>query len=266
MFCSHCGKEMTVNGSYCSYCGKPTNNIVQVQPKPYSQSQDYQRNIQRQCEISEVEKMINYFYQKSSQYNEYDLVNERLYKLSRYSPAHLIVWGCILLTLSMYGIIFMIVLLATWEAKNLDVFSYSYEDIIYGVVFSATIIPGIILVFSYIKRFKKHNREMAHYLKRYDELSKELYIHYISYKNCPIGPEYTNPSNLRVIYQTIVSGRADTTKEALNVLVEDAHRKKMEDLAETTAQYAQAAAQASARAASSARTGAFFAAANFFLK
>lgn len=265
MFCSHCGKEMAVNGSYCSYCGKLTNNTTQVQPKSYSQPQGYQRNIQRQCEIAEVEKMINYFYQKSSQYNEYDWVNERLYKLSRCSSAHLIVWGCILLTLGMYGIICLIAMLATWEAKSIDVFSYSYEDIIPGVVFSATIIPGIILVLSYVKRFKSHNKEMAYCLKRFDELSNELYIHYISYKNCPIGPEYTNPSNLQVIYQTIVSGRADTTKEALNVLVEDAHRKKMEDLAETTARYAQAAAQASASAASSARTASFFAAANFFL-
>lgn len=266
MFCSHCGKETTGSGHYCSYCGKPVNNIVQVQPHTNSQTQDYQRSVQRQCEISEVEKMINYFYQKSAQYNEYDLVNERLYKLSRSSSAHLMVWACILLTLSVYGIICMIALLVTWEAKNLDVFSYSYEDIIAATIFSSTIIPGIILIISYVKRFKKHNLEMAQYLKRYDELSEELYIHYIGYKNCPIGPEYTNPSNLQVIYQTIVSGRADTTKEALNVLVEDAHRKKMEDLAEATAQYAKAAAQASAKAASSARTGAFFAAANFFLK
>lgn len=265
MFCSHCGKEIADNSTYCSYCGKSMVNIAQTQAMVYNQPQYYQRNIQRQCEISEVERMINYFYQKSAQYNEYDAVNERLFKLRRSSPKFLLSLACIFFTISFLALIYLAVLFLTWESKSLIIFEYDYTDVVPALVELLTFIPGIIFVVLYSKRLKRYNAETEYCLRRYYELADELYVHYVNYKNCPIGPEYTNPSNLQVIYQTIVSGRADSTKEALNVLVEDAHRKKMEQLAELTAQYAQAAAVNSARAASYARTGAIFAGANFFL-
>lgn len=266
MFCLHCGKEISANSSFCAHCGKALTDNVKISPQAYYQPQNYQRGVQRQSEIAEMEKMMNYFFQKAAQYNEYDAVNERLFKLRGCSPKFLLSLACIFFTISFFGLVYLAALFLTWESQSVLFFDYNYEGVIPGVFYVLTFIPGTLFVFKYAKRLKKYNAETEYCIRRYYELADELYIHYINYKNCLIGPEYTNPSNLQVIYQTIVSGRADTTKEALNVLVEDAHRQKMEQLAEVTAQYARAAAEHSARAASSARAGAIFAGANFFLK
>ena len=58
---------------------------------------------------------------------------------------------------------------------------------------------------------------------------------------------------------TMNSGRADTIKEAVNILVEDAHRNNMEA-------YARSAAISADNAARGARTAAVFAAANLFIR
>ena len=104
--------------------------------------------------------------------------------------------------------------------------------------------------------FKKR---AAKTFQRYDEVTAELFDYYQQYGTCLVGSEYTNPSNLITIMNTIKSGRADTTKDAINLLLEDTYRNNMQRIA------AQAARSAAA-AARGARVGAVFSAANFFLK
>ena len=100
---------------------------------------------------------------------------------------------------------------------------------------------------------------LFHYVleSKEEKFCEELYQYYLNYGYCLVSAEYTNPSNLLAILHTIESGRADTIKEAINILVEDAHRNNMEALATQTA-------VASAAAARGATAAAVFSAANFF--
>ena len=54
-------------------------------------------------------------------------------------------------------------------------------------------------------------------------------VSYAEYPLCPIGPEYSNPDVLYALLQVIQSGRADTIKEALNILIDDSYRQKMQE-------------------------------------
>ena len=71
--------------------------------------------------------------------------------------------------------------------------------------------------------------------------------------------EYTNPRITQVIYNVIRQGRADTPKEAINVMLQDAHRSEMELIAAQTAAAAHSASRSSGVAAA-------FCAASFFLR
>ena len=72
-----------------------------------------------------------------------------------------------------------------------------------------------------------------------------------------MGPEYSNPHILVALRNTLQSGRADTIKECLNLMVADNNQRAMEDY---LAQIQQNAAQ-SARANTAT---AIFLAASFF--
>ena len=109
-------------------------------------------------------------------------------------------------------------------------------------------------------------KQVVYCRTRINELAQELTQHFRAYGYCPVGPEYTNPSILQQIMSVIQSGRAETPKEAINVLLDDAHKSSMEFAAMLTARNAQAAAEYAQGAAAGATASAVFSAANFFLK
>ena len=77
---------------------------------------------------------------------------------------------------------------------------------------------------------KVNNRKKYSYFeKRYASLSKELFDHYISYPNCPVGPEYINPQILSLLHSVLLSGRADTVKESINLVIDETHRAKVRE-------------------------------------
>lgn len=79
----------------------------------------------------------------------------------------------------------------------------------------------------------------------------------ISNSHCLIGAEYTNPKVITQLANIFRAGRADTIKEAINVLLDDAHKSNVE-------LQAQLSAQAARQAANGAKTAAVFSAARFF--
>jgi len=195
----------------------------------------------RQKELRIMDDLIRYFSIVQKYYDEYDEVSERIYRLSCASSKAALVWGIIASVGS------LLLTLLTQDGAWLLL-------LLLGV--------GLIALYVFLQIRKKNRLTEAS--NRYYELGEKLIEHYAKYLNCPVGPEYTNPSNLRVVQRTIISGRADTIKEALNILVEDAHRNKMENLASQTAQYAQQAAEYAGNAATNTAVTAVFTAANFF--
>jgi hypothetical protein len=203
------------------------------------------RHSLRNREIEELGRMISYFSQKSDQYAEYDSVCQKMDRIAKGKRCALLVWGIIITVL---GLICTLAYTASQE---------SVASLLYALLLVA--LPGIGMIIGYIFYSRSFDKNTTIITNRYYELSEELYQHYLSYGICLIGPEYTNPSNLQTILSTIQSGRADTTKDALNVLVEDSYRNNMQKLAAQTARSAAAAARG-------AKTSAVFSAANFFLK
>ena len=110
----------------------------------------------------------------------------------------------------------------------------------------ATII-GIALITNVNK--KKENAIRS----RQEAIMGELSDHYYQLSYCPVGFEYTYPPILQQLKQIVQTGRADTLKEAINVMIDDNHKSNMETAAFLTAQNSYAAAR-SARVAAVAGT------------
>ena len=252
MFCSYCGNQFADGMQFCLFCGQPDTGAGMSAPaqpsyapagQPYYGTPVEQRANIRQSETAELKKMIQYFSQKKDQYDEYDRVCERLDPRKRRKKVGLLVWGILI---AIVGLIVSIVGIA----------AESTGDFLVGL---CILLGGAAMIVGFGVSSSARERNYQAACRRFDELTEELYQHYLNYGYCLVSAEYTNPSNLLAILQTIETGRADTIKEAVNILIEDAHRNRMELLARQTA-------ISSAAAARGAQTAAVFSAANFFLK
>lgn len=265
-FCVNCGAQISEQHKFCPNCGTTqtaaedtvamnTNQgaMPQYNQTPYGnmpQNMNYNNPYYstpyndsmavRQNELNTMDKLINYFSAKQHLYDEYDYASNMIYRLSRFGGKAALIWSIILLSAA------LVFFISSITAGTNDLYS-SYQQEEQATVFAALGIVALVagggLMGLFLGLKGKRRRQLAHFTDRYFQLSDELYQYYCGYANCPIGPEYTNPTNLAVVKRTIVSGRAYTIRDALNILVEDAHRARMEDIATQTAQYAQQAAQ-----------------------
>lgn len=241
---SYSGYAAPTNAPDPAY-GAPVNNPPYANsyaPPVYYADNYKSRGQQRQEEINEINRMISYFSKVQDAYDEYDRVCMQLNPANLRKRPGLLVWGIILLIPSV-----LLFIISLFTIRSLTIISL------------ISCVGSILMIVGFGVTTGVRNRNFVVASRRYEELSEYLYKHYINYGECLIGPEYTNPSNLRVILQTIQSGRADNTKDAINVLVEDTYRNNMQAFAQQTA-------ISSAAAARGARATAIFSAANFFFR
>lgn len=239
MFCNYCGRENPDGVKYCNYCGQ----LITAQKGAAQETDSFQqRKKTRNSELIELERMIRHFSEKTATYAEYDRLGEYIRKTAKGKHHSLLVWGIIVLVFGA-GIMGMI-------QRNTS----SNMMVLLSVV---SLLPGVGMIVGYVFYSRNFDKNIYNAVNRYEELSEELYAHYEAYGACSVGAEYTNPANLQEIRATIESGRADTIKEAINILVDDAHRNNMRQIAEQTA-------RSSAAAARGATVSAVFSAANFF--
>lgn len=238
MFCSNCGNEIVGQQMFCPFCGNNlsyVSNLYDVTQSTVNSVLFTQNTaVVRQSELMQMDKLLSYFSVKQKQYDEYDYVSKNIDDWSNLSAKAALVWGIILFVIS-----FVISYCAVCIT---DFFSL----LALALPFFGT---GVVLFVLFFCLNGRRRRKLNNAINRYYELATELSDYYYSYENCPIGPEYTNPSNLVVVKRTIISGRADTIKEALNILLEDAHRERMENLSVQAARYAEQAAHNSSVAA-----------------
>ena len=247
MLCPRCGNSNKDDSKFCTSCGAALNEVSTLS---FSQDAGLQSNNTvnmrynvRSSEMNEVDRMINYFSQKNDLYAEYESLCARLDPRFKKKKVGLLVLGIIAGIIGFYVAVFGISL-------------KSAGTIGFGVLMIA---GGAVMIFGFIRSSSARNENYSKTYSRFDEVSNELYNHYLNYGPCLVSAQYTNPSNLRIILDTIRSGRADTIKEAVNILVEDAHRNNMEAIARENA-------IASANAARGAAAAAVFSAANLFIK
>lgn len=265
-FCSKCGKQLQEGSNFCDGCGASVNINTQVNPTQET----------RKSSLEEMDKMINYFSKKQAQYDEYDNCVEQL---SYYSNPSTVIrideklpWKgptgkpFILIAIGIMALCYV------WLTLGLTFAEQDYSKIIAPII---VLIIGIVMLVSGIVIRKKYNsvyRSFNQYIKtkqisekerlikqyqdRCNQLSEELDTHFKNYGYCAVAESYTNPKILREIREPINIGRADTIKESMNLLVQDAHNAEMASHAAATANSARSAARG-------ANVAAFFTAASF---
>lgn len=231
MYCGNCGAFVPDGSAFCNVCGQS------VQMAAQAQMFQAQKNAIRQSEIEALERAIAYFNQKRAVFKEYDRVSDMVLHYARGAKKSLIVWGAIIASVG------MLILTAAGSGASAA-----------GAVF---LIPGIGMIAGGILMQVNNKKKYNAYSEQYFQLSNELMNHYNGYPNCPVGAEYSNPEILEAILGALRSGRADTIKESINVLISDAERSEMQQTLAAIEEY-------TARASAGARTAAVFAAASFF--
>lgn len=249
-FCSKCGVKIDESIRFCPACGNAVNAIstANVQPSSILKQQADARNES----LAELNRIISYFDQKANEYNEYDRCCNSLNYLRKPTSSGVLILGVILTGL--FGFVVLFMLSITSQSNGIDI-----NDIIMTCFLGFPGLIGIMLIFAFFIQEKSRRRRLVKTTDRLADLAIELTEHYAKYGYCCIGPEYSNPNIIRNLYRLINSGRADTPKEAINVMIDDSHKTQMQ-------LNAQLSAQASMRAARAANTAAFFSAASFILK
>lgn len=256
MFCVKCGTQLPDGASFCSTCGCDINatsmnesstSVVdfnaQMLQAQQIQAQQYQmqKNGIRQSEIDSLSRAYAHFNLKHSTFQEYDKVSERLNYYSRGARSALIVWGAIITTFSL----FFALGVANQEIPFL--------------VFAMFFFPGVAMITGGIMMKVNNKKKCRWYESEYIRLAQELNDHYNAYPQCPVGAEYANPEILKVIMGVLNSGRADTIKEAINLMIAEVNQAEMTLYLQNIEAYAKSTANYS-------KASAVFAAASFFTK
>ena len=213
MFCPNCSNKIDDNSDFCSYCGTQINsNTSLITTKNNSFPTDTTSISQlRKEELQKADDMLLHFSSMQAVYSAYDMAAENIIKCQRYSKAALI-WAIIT---SPFTILISIATLISSQVFNSTEATFAF--------LLANAFSGFLFTF-YFRRTAKIKSRLQASVEEFCEYSSLLMKHFRAYEDCPVGPQYTNPENLRTIKNTIISGRADTVKEALNILVAHSYR------------------------------------------
>ena len=95
-----------------------------------------------------------------------------------------------------------------------------------GLLFLLPILFLCLLKYNEGKKYKINSERIK---ERFKEVKLELVNNYNNYANCPIGFEYSNPEVIAIIKKTLISGRAESLKEAINIILDDIHKRNLEN-------------------------------------
>lgn len=271
MLCSKCGKQLQDDVSFCSYCGTKVNNI---EPQNTSQkvNSKHSKPNNRETSIEQVKNLLNYFSQKSGTYNEFDKVTATLHNIragrsgtQKFLSRFFFLISSILLLLALsIAIAGIISNRQNNTLGGLANFSFgSMFFILFLILGIYSLAAGIVLFVVDNKRNNRYMNSLKFYSNRYFELSDELYLNYINYKDCPIKPEFTNPANIFVVQKTLLSGQADSVEEAVAVLSNSAD-KKIKAYSEQCASFAKKTAARFGRAKIACELNTIFLPGNYF--
>lgn len=261
-FCSSCGAPFNSGEKFCMQCGAPiveNRNIVAQNSSIVSAI--YQQRSIRIESFNEVAHMIEYFSPMQPKYDEYDQCSETIGECSRNhgSTVGIGVFLCVL------GSAFLLILLYFAGVSGIvnsireDPESFLISMLLSFAILGACLFLGPYFIASSIVKEKNRNKRLMESINRQVVLANELTNHYNNYGNiCLVGAEFSNPRILALISNTLRQGRADTIKDAINVMFDDAHKTQMELQAQLTT-------QAAMQAARGATTAAVFSAARFFI-
>lgn len=200
MICLKCGSQIPDDVFFCGVCGTEVTHASPQDVQSQMQAQfQMHKNAMRQSEMQIMGQAIEYFSQKKDTFNEYDVSTHNLINYATGTKNGLIIWGAIL-TVTFFSAMSV-------PGKGFRIFC------------TISLILSLIMLAGGILMKVNNRRKYRHYQSENFRLSKELYEYYSKYPNCPVGMEYVNPEILQKIMDIMVSGRADSIKEALDIFI-----------------------------------------------
>lgn len=213
--CPNCNGQVQIDASrefgFCSYCGT---KIVFEREAPLNATQAFADN--RSAALDEITRIMDHFEPVADDFRRVDAVNDEINFLSHKSYAGVIGAGIVIL------IIGIIIMLCGGIPVGIAVL------IVAIVLF---VVPGV---------QKNNDSKTIEDLKEEKrDLSKLLMDRYNEYPNCPVGIEYCREDVLYDLYEYLRKGRAETIKEAINLLESDEHNAEMMRIAKETREISQ---------------------------
>ena len=213
--CPNCNGQVQIDASrefgFCSYCGT---KIVFEREAPLNATQAFADN--RSAALDEITRIMDHFEPVADDFRRVDAVNDEINFLSHKSYTGVIGAGIVIL------IIGIIIMLCGGIPVGIAVL------IVAIVLF---VVPGV---------QKNNDSKTIEDLKEEKrDLSKLLMDRYNEYPNCPVGIEYCREDVLYDLYEYLRKGRAETIKEAINLLESDEHNAEMMRIAKETREISQ---------------------------
>ena len=220
--CPNCNGEVQIDSSrdfgFCTFCGT---KVLFTKDAPQNAMEAFTTN--RDAALKEINRLNKHFASVSDLYNKIDLISQHIDDLDQKSYTGCMVWGIISATI---GVIVLI-----------------NRNWLVGSVF--ILIGAMLFVLRFLLN-KKCDQEFYEAIDQKKRWCKEVADMYWAYPHCPIGIEYCRPEIIQSLYDYIRQGRAETIKEAVNLMAADARYKEMRKIALDTMNYAEMSATMSA--------------------
>lgn len=203
-----------------------------------------------QTPIQQLHEAYSYFFRKINLYRDYNNKCEQLSRMENAKPSYLM--GC--------GVAVAIVVVASIPVGFIFGALFNSIDAAFTGV-QVCIVAAIIAMILINKRKANKNQNAILEVKyQAGRLEKEIEKYYREYPGqCPVHIAYSHPETIAQLCSYLETGRADSLKEALNLMEEELHRNRME-------QQQQRIEYRTAQAARAATASAFISAANFVRK
>lgn len=217
-FCSQCGAQLQDNMRFCPSCGSKAvvvETSVSANPIPLVDSIQEKHNIRNQ-NLNEINRMIEYFGQKSALYDEIEVLGAEIQQLQDEPDAHYDTSIANALYCFFYFAFrkaFLFIMGAWLIIMGFSTLS-NPDGAAMGLFF---IVIGGLVLFLAIKLRNNRQNKIEQYDQRCKQIASELKEYYQGYGPCAVGSEYSAPKILVELKSIIESGRADTIKEAVNI-------------------------------------------------
>lgn len=186
MLCENCAKQINDSCEFCPHCGCRV-----------SMNETRNKQSEEQTDIETISKVIQHFSPMKEAYEEYERLSDVVF--GRKGIAFLIS-GIIV---AIYGIVCFI----GGIIESLDWL------VLFGLLIPFTI--GLILIGCFVRKSRTRKESKNKLIA----IMQSLNQHYLSYNDCPVEREYTNPMNLHQIMRKLENGEAKSIKEAVSKLL-----------------------------------------------
>lgn len=217
--CPNCSGEVQIDETrdfgFCTYCGT---KIVFSKEAPDNATEAFVAN--REAALEEINKLSQHFKPLSGYLERLSTVDKQLGILKRKNYNEFIVGG---------GILAFIGFAIASSASSIS-------NIIIAMLFAG---GGAALILRRIKKVEEKQVKLVELEDERNVLSGKIQNLHDTYTNCPVGPEYCKPEILDILHNYIQNGRAETIKEAINLLKTEEHNAEMKEIALETQAIAQ---------------------------